>query len=300
MPFSDGDLLHLIYPGGVKAFICLLLFIGTLVFFAAPQERETISAGPFRVTVPTKYAKGAVVERVAPAPLYTSDEWETAKRDPSRVLKPHYGNRPQHWAIRLPSAAPAWYESDLKTAGEDPTAPQILIHKADEWSAVFRDGKVDAAEAAEDMQSMRTQFALLVEQPDRLPWSPAAVSGGFSVLVKAIRFNGGTGVRGVKQSLIEHDLLVRGRLHYIFLGLSHDGTCQIIATFPLDLTGLPDDSMEASHLGYSRRDYERLCREFDTYGDAAEQWLTANANQITPKLEVLDAVMAGLVVTHWE
>jgi len=282
----------------MKAFAFVLLIVAS-VFLSAPRDRQTISAGPFRVTVLGNLAKGARVEKVAMTPLYSQEEWETAQRE-QVFFKAWYAIRPQHWAIRLPGAAPAWYEWDLKTAGQDPTAPQILIHKADEWAAVFRDGKVDAAEPAEAMQRLRYQITLSAKNPDLLPWNPAAGSGGFHCLVKPIKFDGGTGVRGVIQTLIEHDLLVRGRLHYIFLGLSNDGTCQISATFPLDLPGLPEDDMEAAHLGYSRKDYERLCKEADTYFDAAEQWLTANASQITPKLEVLDAVMAGLVVKRWE
>jgi hypothetical protein len=285
----------------MKGFICLLLLIGTLVFFAVPQERETISAGPFRVTVPTKFAKVAVVEKVAMAPCYTPEEWETAKRE-QVFRKLYYGNRPQHWAIRLPSAAPAWYESDLKTAGEDPTAPQILIHKADEWAAAFQDGKMDAAGAAERLQDLREQLELSGTHPDRFLLSPAVgqSSGSYGDLVKQIKFRGGSGVRGITNWDIEADLVRRGRLHYLFLGLSDDGTCQIIATFPIDLPGLPDESLEAVHLGYSASDYGRLCKEFDTYVDAVDQWITANANQFTPKLEELDSMIAGLVAEDWE
>jgi hypothetical protein len=284
----------------MKEFGCLLLLI-CLVFFAAAQGSETISAGSFRVTVPTKFAKGAVVEKVAMAPCYTPDEWETAKRE-QVFRKFYYGNRPQHWAIRLPGAAPAWYEWDLKSAGEDPTAPQILIHKADEWAAVFQDGKMDAAAAAASLQDMRRQLELSANHPDRFPLSPAVGqgSGSYGNLTKSIQFRGGSGVRGITDWGIEADLVRRGRLHYLFLGLSDDGTCQIIATFPLDLPGLPDDSLEAAHLGYSASDYGKLSRELGTYMDAVDQWIAANANHFTPKLEELDSIIAGLVVKRWE
>src|SRR5689334_5893613 len=104
------------------------LLLAPAALLAAPPETETLAAGPFRVAVPNAFAKDAIVEKVEFAPLYSASGWAAAKRDPMYSLKPSYANRPQHWAIRLPKAAPEWYEADPKTAGDDPTAPQILIH----------------------------------------------------------------------------------------------------------------------------------------------------------------------------
>lgn len=278
----------------------ILLLCGASTLFAAPPENELIAAGPFRASVPKDFAKGVVVEKVALAPLYSAEDWAAFKRDPMNELKPGYENRPQHWAIRLPKAAPDWYQSDVKTANGDPTAPQILIHKADEWLAAFEDGKVRET-AAGAVAKMRKDLALWAKQPvERI--SPAYLDASihFDCLKKKIQFEGGSGVRGIVQWNIEPELARRGRLHYLFLGLSADGSCQIIATFPLDIPGLPDESAEATHLGYSTKEYEKLSKEFKTYEGAVKKWLTANAAKATPKLEELDAMMAGLVVKRWE
>lgn len=115
----------------------IVILIGASALCAAPAENETVAAGPFRATVPKAFAKGVVVEKVASAPLYSAEARAEKEPDPMMLLKPTYQNRPQHWAIRLPKAVPEWYAANLKSAGDDPTAPQILIHKADEWDRDF-------------------------------------------------------------------------------------------------------------------------------------------------------------------
>lgn len=281
----------------MKVFAILFL-LGTAVLCAAP-ESKTIAAGPFRVTVPEAFAKGAVVEKVAIVPLYTAEGWAARKGHPERDLKPGYANRPQHWAIRLPKAAPKWFEG-----GGDSTAPQILIHKADEWVAAFQDGRVEADTAAREIARMKKDFALWAKRPvERVSPAYMDASLSFDCLKKTIKFAGGSGVRGIAEWTIEPSLVRRGGLHYLFLGLSDDGTCQIIATFPLDLPGLPKESdniMDAKHLGYSMKDYPKFTKEFDTYEAAVKKWLTVHAAEFTPKLEELDAMMSSLVVKRWE
>lgn len=278
----------------------ILLLLGATTLLAAPPESESIAAGPFRATVSKAFAKGVVVEKVAFAPLYSAEAWAAKERNPMMQLKPGYITRPQHWAIRLPKAAP-WYEADLKSYGDDPTAPQIIIHKADEWASTFENGKVEPTAAAKEVARMRKDLALWVKQPvDSISPGYMDASMNFDCLKKEIRFEGGSGVRGIVQWTMEPELARRGQLHYLFLGLSDDGSCQIIATFPLDLPGLPDDSQEATHLGYSTKDYPKLSKEFNTYEDAVKKWLAANENKFTPKLDELDAMMAGLIVKRWE
>ncbi len=279
----------------------MVLLLGATTLFAEPPEREVITAGPFRVTVPKAFAKGAVVEKVAFAPLYSATAWEDKKRNPAMMLKPGYFNRPQHWAIRLPKAAPEWYMLKQESAGDDPTAPQILIHKADEWDSVFDDGTVDAKAAAKYVAKMRKDLAIWVKQPVN-GISPGFMDATtvFDCLKKEIKFEGGSGVRGIVQWSIEPDLAQRGELHYLFLGLSEDGSCQVIATFPLDLPGLPDDSQEATHLGYSKKDYPKFEKEFGAYEGEVKKWLVANEGKFTPGLGELDKMMEGLVVKGWE
>jgi hypothetical protein len=279
----------------------ILILLGATALFAAPPKSESIAAGPFRATVPKEFAEGVVVEKIAFSPLYSDDAWAEKELDPTRQLKPGYCIRPQHWAIRLPKAAPEWYKVNLETSGDNPTAPQILIHKSDEWAAAFENGKVDATSAAKRVAGMREDLALWGKQPmDSISPGYMDASTAFDCLKKQIQFEGGSGVRGIVQWNMEPNLARRGQLHYLFLGLSDDGSCQIIATFPLDLPGLPDDSQEATHLGYSTKEYEKLSKEFDTYEGEVKKWLIANENKFNPKLEELDTMMAGLVVKRWE
>jgi hypothetical protein len=287
----------------MKIFAMVLLLGASAICAAAEPEGEVVAAGPFRVTVPKAFAKDAVVEKVAICPVYTAEHWARKQSDPRMSLKGGYENRPQHWAICLPKAA-SWYEIDPKTAGSDATAPQILIHKADEWVAIGEDGKVNAVTAAKEVARMRKDLALWLKQPvNRVSPGYMDASTSFDCLKKKITFNGGSGVRGIVQWTIEQTFARRGELHYLFLGLSDDGTCQIIATFPLDLPGLPkesDDLKETKHLGYSMKDYPKFMKQFPAYESAVKKWLTAHPAEFTPKLEELDAMMSSLVVKRWE
>jgi hypothetical protein len=172
---------------------------------------------------------------------------------------------------------------------------------ADAGASACVDGKVDAAAAKRFVAKMRKDLALWLKQPvNRISPGYMDASTEFDCLEKKIAFEGGSGVRGILQWNIEPELVRRGGLHDLFLGLSDDGSCQIIATFPLDLPGLPDDSPDAKHLGYSTKEYEKISKEFKTYEAAVKKWLSSHANEITPKLEELDAMMASLVVKRWE
>ena len=82
--------------------------------------------------------------------------------------------------------------------------------------------------------------------------------------------------------------------------MSDDDTCQIIATFPVHLPGLPDGEPEAEHLGHSMKRYEELSRDLDAYESDAKAWLEQHAAELSPGLDVLDDMMRSLVVRHWE
>ena len=95
---------------------------------------------------------------------------------------------------------------------------------------------------------------------------------------------------------IEADLMTKGDLHYLFLGMSDDDSCQIIATFPIDLPGLPERGQKAEHLGRSLARYEELSKGYETYVTEATQWLTQHQTEISPRLDTLDAMLRSLVV----
>ncbi|MEK7948931.1 hypothetical protein [Luteolibacter soli] len=234
-------------------------------------------------------------------PLYTAEEWKQTQTDQQFILKPSYYNRPLHWAIRLPAATPSGIPIEPENADDDSEAAQILIHKADEWGSIMTDGTVGREKPDKSLGTLRKQIDEAATGDGDVS-SPAFVDGsaGFPTLKKRLEFDGGHGIRTVTQWLFENDLMRKGRLHYLFVGMSDDNTCQIIATFPITLPGLPDDSPDAEHLGRSSRREEDLSQNFEAYCTEAEAWLATHAAEITPGLQTLDDMIRSLVVRRWE
>jgi hypothetical protein len=261
---------------------------------------------PFTVEIPPAWIASSRSEKVPARPVYSPEELEQVRRDEQNgnaptAYKPGYFNRPQHWAIRLPAATPEGIPANLEDPGDDPTAAQILIHKADEWGAIMADGVKGQDESPEFLRTFRRKMDEAADGGDDLV-SPAYMDAftGFRCLKKRIDFQGGHGTRMLAQWMFDTDLVRKGRLHYVFLGLSDDDSCQIIATFPVDLPGLPGDELEAEHLGHSTERYEALNRQFADYERDAVAWLEQRAAEITPSLDVLDNLIRSLVVRHWE
>ncbi|RYD19055.1 MAG: hypothetical protein EOP88_20400, partial [Verrucomicrobiaceae bacterium] len=68
----------------------------------AAEEKDTVTkAGPFSVTLPEKWRASAIVEKKPISPLYDAAGWQAYLKDQQNVMKPSYGNRPQHWAIAV-------------------------------------------------------------------------------------------------------------------------------------------------------------------------------------------------------
>ncbi|HEY1122442.1 MAG TPA: hypothetical protein VGE67_12610, partial [Haloferula sp.] len=251
--------------------------------------------------VPEGWAKTAIIKRVPMHPLYTAKDWKRMQTDKYFVLKPSYHTRPLHWAIRLPAATPEEIAVHPDEADSDPTAAQILIHKADEWGSIMTDGTVGREKSAKLLGALRKHMDEATKGSDDLD-SPAFMDAhlGFRIMKKRLDFDGGHGVRMIAQWMIEPNLMRKGELHYLFLGMSDDNTCQIIATFPLALPGLPGDDEEAEHLGRSLKRYEELTQNLDAYDKDATTWLEQHAAEITPSLDTLDEMLKSLVVRRWE
>lgn len=265
----------------------------------AQPKQTLVKAGPFAVAIPTEWRRTAIIEKVPIQPLYSREAWADLQENKRRILKPGYGCRPQHWALRLPAALPNGVRFDRQNVGDDSTAPQILIHKASEWAVAFTNGEHEETKAAELLRSMRKDMdqALTHDDPHLSPgFMDASLS--FMCLKRRIDFTGGHGVRMVAQWIIEPELMRLGELHYLFLGMSDDSSCQIIATFPLGLPGLPTGD-DKSHLGRSTENYADLSNSFDRYEADAKQWLKDHVQEINPSLQTLDAMMQSLVAVHW-
>lgn len=267
----------------------------------AAGETDTVTkAGPFSVALPEKWRASAIIEKKPISPLYDEESWKGYQKDKSHVLKPGYSSRPQHWAIRIPAALPEGISFDKENPDDDPTAPQILIHKADEWGVAFTDGKHQPEPVADTIRSLRGKMDAALKSDD-LHLSPGYMDASltFQCLKRRIDFTGGHGIRLIAQWTIEPYLMKLGELHYLFLGMSEDNSCQIIATFPLNLPGLPGEK-ERSHLGRSIEDYGKFSEGYDGYITDAKKWLEQHAEKITPSLETLDKMMTSLVAKTWK
>lgn len=274
----------------------------------ATGENTPLPVGPFSITLPQLWREGAVIEKVPLKPLYTGEEWQASGKAPETngtlppgILKPHYRCRPEHWALRLPATVPDGITVELKEAGGNPEAPQVLIHKASEWAVVLTDGKHQEEKSGELLGRLRQNMDVELTA-DGKHFTPAFMDGAltFRCLKKRLDFEGGHGVRMLCQWTIEPDLIRKQRLHYLFVGMSDDNSCQIIATFPLNLPGLPEEEdTAAEHLGRSISRYEELVKGYDSYLDDARKWLAAHQGEIVPSLKHLDAAIASLSVKSW-
>jgi hypothetical protein len=260
------------------------------------------------VSVPGEWANTAVVEKVEMVPVYTAEERKSSPTPdnldfaPEGTRKPGYFNRPQHWAIRLPAATPPGIPVDLKSAGDDPTAAQILIHKADEWEVVFANATKPDPESRFQVRRLRSDMEAAFAKGNNWHLSPAFMDASlsFECLKRRLDFKGGHGIRMIVQWTIEPELMRKGPLHYLFLGMSDDDTCQIIATFPVSLPGLPDEYDEAEHLGRGTSRFEEFVQNYDAYQIDAIAWLEQHAMEITPSLDALDEMLQSLAVRRWE
>jgi hypothetical protein len=280
--------------------------IGCLALAACGKQRQrgqTVNAGPFSVQVPTIWMESPRVQKMPMNPVYTPEAWAALQQDPLYTLKPGYSCRPSHWAIQLPRLGLPEATFNFETAADDPTAPQILIHETQGWETVYANGVHSSEAPGLTPSGLRSDLEKAWQEADHFPESPAFFDGSlnFLCLKKTIPFKGGKGVRMLGQILQEPDLMCRGRLHYLFLGMSDDSSCQIIATFPVDLKGLPsgDYSDDKAHLGWSLDDYATLSREMATYAKVAVAWLETREDLIVPRLKSLDAMLESLVVRSW-
>lgn len=242
------------------------------------------------------------MEKVPAQPLYDAEAWERLQKNSAFVLKPAYSVRPEHWAIRFPALVLPGETFNNAETGDDPLAPQILIHQTDGWSGILENGHSTEASRKETRQKLRQEMQAMVGSDS--PKNPAFIDGGpWSILpAKKLSFKGGHGYRFIAQWSYEISLLSRGRLHYLFLGLSEDSSCQIIATFPLNHPDLPGYyDQEATHLGYSssRSRYEELTQKFDDYESKAKQWVADHISEFTPSVEKLDRLIESLSAETW-
>jgi hypothetical protein len=263
----------------MKRRTCLQLAPAAILGLGRGNAAETVrlTAGPFSVSVPSEWEATAVIEKV-----------------PFHLEGPKLGftDRPQHWALRFPAAI-----LPRKDIGKDVNlAPQILIHKAEEWSTRFSP-EIPGHDRIERLRA-ELDAGIAGAFPRNYPgFGDGALN--FISVKKELAFQGGKGLRIVCECKYDNDFVRREGLMYLFCGLSDDNTCQVLALFPLDHPDLPTRSQK-EHLGRRLGPDGELGDEFLSYQADAIQWLKALSNGFSPSLATLDGVVESLSARHWE
>ncbi len=117
--------------------------------------------------------------------------------------------------------------------------------------------------------------------------------------VVPIQFTGG---RGLRFLLSSGNYLATGPLNYIFHGLSDDGRYYIVALLrDINHPYLVDPNilMEGDFgplLGWRAGQYDEAEASYDVFNERIETLLDAQAITLYPQLELLDAMMASIVI----
>ena len=280
----------------------VIIFFSSIVVGGLADDASRITAGPFEITVPALWAKTAIVEKVPVHPLYSEKQWKEYLVDRNNALKPSFLDRPEHWAIRLPASHLGSGLFDSHFANEDESAPQILIHRAEQWESIGRNGSIESSRADEFTQRLKENLVGPEKRNDVRSYYPAYGEGAFAFLVlrKRVDFRGGFGFRMLGQWNVDCDFARRGGMLYLFLGFSNDNTCQIIASIPITLPGLKEAAQTKEHLGFHLEPYDRFVMSYEAYEEAVQRWLSGNSANIQPSLVTLDAMIASLRAETWK
>ncbi len=241
---------------------------------------KTLEAGAFALSVPRDWSEGAVVQKVG---LVSYPDF-----GPDVPVKKGFSYRPSHWAFRFPALIDEpQSHADTSDWNHFLQFPQVMIHKSAEWADVLR----QPISAITGPPSELRELGLSELKLRVFPHMSGQAS--FVCLHREIDFRGGRGIRLIFEH--SYELGIMGNLTYFFAGISHDETCQVIATIPVTVPGL--DGRE--HLGWSMDRYAELERDFADYEKAAVNWLAERQQQMVPSLADLDSVMQSLQAVTW-
>lgn len=272
----------------------LVLGIAFLPLIPATAE-DTLTKFQFEsltLEVPATWLRHAEAKMVAAAPLYNSEEAAILKADPKSELKPDYSNMPEHIEVGF-GKLPNYTGKDFEFS------PEITIHSVDAYSRIFDPEQKASVKVLAEFDRIKD----LAAKPARhkagspLPFIPFIdASQQVTVGFKSLSFANGKGFRFVTQYGFEAGLIHESQLVYIFQGISDDGKTYVLATFPVSLKGLPKAD-DQKHLGFDLSKYAEFESKQDEYYKKASEWLITNADQMTPSLETLDAVMRSIKTT---
>lgn len=276
----------------VKNLLVLSLAFLPLLSATAGDTLSKFQFESLTLELPANWLKHAEAKVVPAAPLYSPEDAAILKANPLVVLKPEYPVMPEHISVGFGT-------SPFYTGKSHEFTPEIMTHSVDAYLRIFDPEQKPSPEVRAEFDLIKSLSEKPASyQPGKpLPFVPFIdASQNVTVGFKPLAFANGKGFRFVTQYDIEKALLNENQLVYIFQGITDDGKIYVLATFPIGLEGLPRAD-EKKHLGFDISRYAEFESKQKEYQQKASEWLIKHADQMTPSLETLDAIMSSIKTT---
>lgn len=251
--------------------------LATLLSGAAPVQHDGWSMMP---------PAGCDVrgEMVAANPLYDEQARRDLARDRQLLLKPGYYTMPRHVRFDLRACYP---QADMSDASLRVLPVEDYTHIYDSGTALTRD-----TAAGGEFAALKTWLSGPPDAVANWPMIPFLdMSPQFTVARRALRFNGGRGIRVVTQFVPDVGFAQSGLVSYVFQGLSDDGRDFILLSVPLAIDGAASADAQ-QHLGFDLALLDTDLAARQRY-EAAVQALVAR-HGTRPALAELDAIVESL------
>ncbi len=230
-----------------------------------------VSATPIRLVIPSGLATGATADTIDVVTEQTGAPWDVA---------------PAHLQLTLQG-----YSVEVSSH-----VAQIFVYPAQDYASL----NPAAAESLKRLQSVIANPSGAYGN-DSLPRIPFYNAGQvLAAQQKPIQFSSGTGIRFVTQYGQDVSPINNGGLFYSFHGLTADGKYYIIAVLPVNLPFLAADNNPNSPISSAGIPFPPAPASGATYQDYYNQVTkkidATPANQFSPSLDVLDALVESIAV----
>lgn len=287
-------------PGGIPVLLLLVLALaacqGTVPEVPSPDADSTDSSGA--ATLPaageTPAATAAGDDLLAPGSL---------TMDPgSLAAAVHVDSRPGTPYTDAPAfggAAPAHLALtfDQDALSDSPLSRQLRVYPVEAWRDLFQAHNPDLID-----ERVEGLARLIADRPtdlagprtgqNEIPVLP--IIGASQVMVaqpRVLDFAGGSGVAFVTTYAQDPQPLTNDNLFYTFQGLTADGDTWISLFYPVRAAGLPASFADSP----AAADPQTFMNGFTAYlGDATSALNLLQADQFTPDLEQLDAMVRSI------
>ena len=231
------------------------------------------------------------------ASLFTDIRAETVEASPLENAddKPDYV-LPRHVLFKI--AGP--YASQRKYSHFKPT---ISVYPLDGFPQAYAISQDSVKGINAEIKKLRTLLSQTSSpQEGQIPYLPFIdATQTFQAHVKRVDFQGGKGILFLTQYDIEPSLVNNLGLTYMFEGITVDGLYYVLAEFPIDAPGLPNDSFEGlSHEGYTvpplpySPDAQKAHEQY--VAGVVRKLEELQPNQFDPDLSVLEKVVRTINV----